>query len=242
MIDQAARYRPALRFVPVPADGVRVLEVGCGTQGVCRHAAGTYFGVDLAFSDYSDRPAPVHPRLRAVRADALRLPFPDGAFDCVLSLDLLEHLEAAVRGPAVREMLRVARRRVVVGCPVADSWDRWERRLLGVHRRLRRAPPGWLAEHRERGLPMRSEVHALLDTPGWRGRAVESMNCAVYFAVLLVQMTPLRWLTARIVGNPGPRGPNLLARAAGRVLEGASFGRTARTLLVLDRDGGGGDR
>jgi ubiquinone/menaquinone biosynthesis C-methylase UbiE len=49
-----------------------------------------------------------HPALPKVQADAFRLPFPSGAFNCVVCVDLLEHLARPRR--ALSEMHRCLRR------------------------------------------------------------------------------------------------------------------------------------
>jgi 2-polyprenyl-3-methyl-5-hydroxy-6-metoxy-1,4-benzoquinol methylase len=54
-------------------------------------------------------------RLRAAKMDAAALDFPDGAFDGVTILEVLEHLEAPER--AAREAMRVAKRFVVASVP-----------------------------------------------------------------------------------------------------------------------------
>jgi len=77
-----------------------VLEVGCGRGGL-QGAVVRWVGVDLAVSAAGSIHKPF------VCASAERLPFPDGAFDCVWSIHVLEHvvdLEAALR-----EMARVLR-------------------------------------------------------------------------------------------------------------------------------------
>lgn len=62
-----------------------------------------------------------HPGLRYVQADALNLPFPDGAFDLVHSAAVLEHVgSAANQRRMIAECLRVARRGVFITTP-----NRW---------------------------------------------------------------------------------------------------------------------
>ena len=57
------------------------------------------------------------------RADALDLPFADGSFDTVAALHVLEHLESSSARQALRQMCRVARRRVVVAVPFEEEPD-----------------------------------------------------------------------------------------------------------------------
>ena len=53
------------------------------------------------------------PRLHVVRADALHLPFADGAFDYALTSMFLHHLDDATPRAVLSEMSRVARRGVI---------------------------------------------------------------------------------------------------------------------------------
>jgi SAM-dependent methyltransferase len=55
--------------------------------------------------------------------DARRLPFRSAAVDTALSVHVLEHLPAAATLPALTELCRVARRRVVVAVPLEASPD-----------------------------------------------------------------------------------------------------------------------
>lgn len=99
-----------------PRHGERVLDVGCGTGWFTRRLAGhsalQITGVDLnesslAFARGKEASS------RYVQADALALPFADETFDCVVSVAALCFI--AEWPGALREIVRVTRRRFVVG-------------------------------------------------------------------------------------------------------------------------------
>lgn len=58
-----------------------------------------------------------------VCADALEMPFAGGSFDTVTALHVLEHLDASSAERALREMCRVAKRRVIVAVPLEEEPD-----------------------------------------------------------------------------------------------------------------------
>src|SRR5262249_28054438 len=88
----------------------------------------------------------------AVTMNIGRLPFVDGAFDVVLSSEVLEHLVRPLE--AIAELLRVGRRYVVLTSLEALSVSRWQR-WLSHHRVDSRQP------HVERNFFLLPEVHAL---------------------------------------------------------------------------------
>jgi hypothetical protein len=95
--------------------------------------------------------------------DGARLPFADGAFDAVTSLDVLEHIPRAERPPHVVEVLRVARARAVLCCPLGSpehvaaehEMAEWYAELAGE-----RHP--FLDEHVASGLPTEADLHELV--------------------------------------------------------------------------------
>lgn len=109
-----ARYAILLAAVD-PSPG-RVLDIGCGdgtlTFALAKRSASVY-GIDdsllplrLARGEFKRRDLTHPPRL--ARADARRLPFPEGAFDCVVLADVIEHIDTPEL--VVREAHRVLRR------------------------------------------------------------------------------------------------------------------------------------
>lgn len=114
-------YRYDGRWVPVAHDviahfglrpGMRILDVGCAkgylVKDLCDALPGVEaFGLDI--SAYAVRTG--HPdvagRLHVGSADAL--PFPDGSFDAVISIDTIHNLPRPRAGAALREIMRVGK-------------------------------------------------------------------------------------------------------------------------------------
>jgi ubiquinone/menaquinone biosynthesis C-methylase UbiE len=134
-------------------DGARafsLLDVGAGTgellREVARWARGRGSQSRLVGLELSERAArgileesESFPEIEAVRADALRMPFADGAFDYVICSLFAHHFREEAGALLLGEMARVARRRVY--CidlhrhPVAYYFYTTAGRLL-LHNRL----------------------------------------------------------------------------------------------------------
>ena len=94
------RFREIVGIGP----GARVIDVGCGPQGVAAFEPGAEVtGVDTIEQ-------PHYPGARFVRADAGALPFDDGSFEIAYSNSLVEHLAPAARPAFADEIRRVAGR------------------------------------------------------------------------------------------------------------------------------------
>ena len=89
-----------------------------------------------------------------VQANGMQLPFRDGAFDLVCSLDTLEHIPAEHRPAFLSELLRVTRDVLYLAFPFKSANNRWAESMVGEYADavLRDPIPG-LLEHRRFGLP-----------------------------------------------------------------------------------------
>lgn len=101
-----------------PRPSETLLDVGCGTGYFMRRFAantadGNIVGADVDLNMLRFAAGHSARSIGFVAADACRLPFRDGSFDLVVSITALCFIREEKQ--ALREMLRVARRRVVLG-------------------------------------------------------------------------------------------------------------------------------
>src|SRR5262245_3709221 len=123
-----------------------------------RYGARTYFA-DFAHSLNLPYGGAEDGRLdHAVTLDIARLPFPDDAFDVVLSSEVLEHLVRPIE--AIRELVRVSRKYLIMTSLEALSVNRWQRLLS--HLRVDVRQP-----HVERNFFLLPELAAIFG-PDWR--------------------------------------------------------------------------
>ncbi|WP_347507205.1 methyltransferase domain-containing protein [Pseudomonas anguilliseptica] len=139
-----------------PAGIGSVLDVGCGdgklTSRLAAPGALKIVGLDSSAEALSRLP------FDSVLGDAQALPFPQAAFDLVMSTDTLEHMPAAEENAAWSELFRVAGKAVMVAVPfreeLLDATARcadcgnsyhvnWHQRRYDIADLHRRAPAGW---------------------------------------------------------------------------------------------------
>lgn len=125
--EELARVKETLAGLP-PA---RTLDVACGTGFLTRHLRGTITGLDRS-SRMLAIAAERLPHATLVEGDGLALPFPDDAFDRVVSGHFFGHLGADQRPVFLREVRRVAPELVVVDASLGRSevTEEWSSRAL----------------------------------------------------------------------------------------------------------------
>lgn len=101
-----------------PLHPERVLDAGCG-EGETIARLGDALGQRVSAIDILEECVTFtsrrHPHVDAAQGSVYELPFEDGAFDLVLSLEVLEHLKSPAA--ALRELNRVTRGGLVLSVP-----------------------------------------------------------------------------------------------------------------------------
>jgi SAM-dependent methyltransferase len=116
------RYIPTLRIMQELAriKGESMLDVG-GAEGYKSYLARNLFGLSVHTSDLSEEACKRAEQIFGVKATALDihdLPFVDGEFDVVTCSETLEHVTDPKK--AIDELLRVAKKAVIITVPVED--------------------------------------------------------------------------------------------------------------------------
>jgi hypothetical protein len=185
--DQYGRHRDArdvaelIRSLEGPAR-LAVLDVG-GYPGLTARflPADWVVIVDPTAEDAGAGPAAAY-----LRASGLALPFQDASFDLVLSLDSLEHVPAASRPRYLGELLRVARRYVLLLAPFASPETERAEALLAEYVKVAlHAEHQQLREHRDCGLPDIDATRAALSATGAACRAFPS-GCLHHWLPLML--------------------------------------------------------
>ena len=98
-----------------------VLDVGCGsgnTFSKMRRLCPISYAVGLdIFTPYIQQAKAQNSYDDYILAEASSLPFKDNAFDVIVSLQLIEHMDKEQALAAVKEMERVAKKKVIISTP-----------------------------------------------------------------------------------------------------------------------------
>ena len=124
---EAAQVVDVLTALP-PA---RVLDVACGTGFLTRHLRGEVVAIDQSPEMVRVASARM-PHARVLQADAVPLPFPDAAFDRLVTGHFYGHLLPDERRAFLAEARRVADRIVVVDSALRPGvpGEAWQERVL----------------------------------------------------------------------------------------------------------------
>lgn len=148
----ALRYLPAVTEINRFRRKIKVLEVGSGGLGIGPYLKREITGVDPQFQP------PFSQYLKRVIGSAIHLPFGNNTYDVVVSLDMLEHLKNKERIKAIREMIRVAKGKLIIGVPCGKKAYDQDLLLDHLYRQIHRKNYPYLEEQLANGLPEKEDI------------------------------------------------------------------------------------
>ena len=161
--DQYQRYKivtEALDVLREDAGPLRILDVGGGEEGIILRFLPDDDMEILDRVEVKDVPG-------FVRGDATALPYEDGAFDYVTSVDVYEHVKMEERRKYLSELRRVARKGVLLAAPFDSEEVRGVEKLANeFHQTVHLQENVWLKEHIKNGLPDLDETRAYFQGEG----------------------------------------------------------------------------
>ena len=157
MVDTTLRYLPVVNFLKGNGFiGAKILEVGSGSHGLTQYFPAPITGVDIRFDKFKN------PFLLKVRASATSLPFRNNNFDLVVAVDVLEHIDRDKRRQVLHEMVRIAKKFIIINSPVGREAYLQDKKLQAKHlENFEREHPS-LREHLKSGPVIEEEVKKFL--------------------------------------------------------------------------------
>ncbi len=152
-INMRLRYAPAvarLKKLRRLNKKIKILEVGSGSKGITRFFKYPVVGVDIEFQEHKNK------YLKEIVSSATKkFPFKDNEFDAVISVDSIEHIPRNKRAKALKEMLRVSKKYIVITCPCEIT--KWDKRVI---EKWPKNSPTYLnvKEHIDCGIPTGTEI------------------------------------------------------------------------------------
>lgn len=202
----------------------KLLDVGCGTFGLAsflrkRNVIGIDVITPLGRSDGSS----------FVTGSMLSLPFADQSFSVVASVDALEHLPKTFRAFALGELLRVARRAVVVSFPDGNRARLVDENFRSRLKESNKDVPEWVNEHLENEYPDVETIMATIEAQAREsGRAIQT---AVYYSERLEVAKFLRW--SAVKGRSFYLIGSFLSGFMFRFLRGVNKENSYRSILLV---------
>jgi ubiquinone/menaquinone biosynthesis C-methylase UbiE len=159
-LDTDLKYKPVATFLKKKLrENPKILEVGSGTAGITRYLNFPITGVDINFEKSSKL-------VNQVKIKGVKLPFKDNSFDYVISVDMIEHLPHCERKKAIKEMVRVATKGLILTVPCEVKAQDQDKQLFDYYLKNYRKEEKMLKEHLNYGLPKTMEIQKLIKNSG----------------------------------------------------------------------------
>lgn len=165
MLDKVQRYTPVVNAIKKERLKVKqIVEVGGTGEGIAFYLP-DYEIVDCDIEFVKNIP----PNVKPVKSKKEELPLPDNYTEIVVSIDMLEHLPTNDRRQKmVKEMLRVAKRKVILTVPTGkESLETIKKFGELFHKKYPRIKHEYLNEHLAYGHPQKEEIIEMIKNSGF---------------------------------------------------------------------------
>ncbi len=215
MLDLIHRYRGIIKNLPNAK--ITILDIGGGEKSIRPFVDGQY---NITSADVEFRGKKM---VKTVKTSADKLPFKNKSFDVVVSIDALEHFPKEKRRKSIQEMLRVARKKVILACPCGKESEKYEIKLIKFARKLGKELP-WLEEHQKEGLPEEKEILAYFGESNIKVKK----NCNLTYWYLSHFINTVTLPIQRIIGE------KLMFKIYGVFSELFNFGKCYRKIFIVE--------
>jgi len=156
--EAALRYLPVVSIIKrVKLTDAKILEIGSGSLGITPYLKRSVDGLDVDFS------GPQTKLLNKIKGSAEKLPFHRNSYDVAIAVDVLEHLGKDQRAKAIYEMLRIAKRLVIIVVPTGKLSERQDRELDSYWQKVFQSKNQYFVQHLKNGLPSTDEILVNVD-------------------------------------------------------------------------------
>lgn len=164
--DQYSRYKSCAEIVEaISNEKSTILDVGSGTDCLM----GDFLPhLNISYVDPLIANTPTRPPYM-IGGDAFSPELNGRTFDCVVSIDALEHVPASQRESFIERLCALAEKAVIIAFPAADAGNAIETDLFinNVYKEAYGTDYRWLDEHLENGLPSLQDVLDILAAQGF---------------------------------------------------------------------------
>jgi predicted SAM-dependent methyltransferase len=178
MLDIVQRYAPIVGAIKKnPPKEKKIIEVGGGGEGLGWYLP-DYQIIDADIEFVKN----ILPNVKPIKAKAEKLPFKDNQVETVISVDVLEHLPTLKKKrTAIKEMLRVAKRDLILAVPTGKESLEIHKKLCDlVRRRYPKLKRHYLEEHLKYGHPEKEEVLKMIREAGFKTKIKIKKNANVH--------------------------------------------------------------
>ncbi|QWD48421.1 DUF4422 domain-containing protein [Polynucleobacter paneuropaeus] len=163
MINWKIRYAKIIKENPELCNSdFSILEVGSGNFGISEFVQRKITGLEPIFN------GEIGKLVEPITGSILQNNFKENEFDFVICIDVLEHLCHDDRKKALHEMLRIAKKKVLLSFPCGEVAMWGDENYANQLKNYGLPLPSWLQEHIENRLPKIVDIVSIINESGYQ--------------------------------------------------------------------------